>query len=191
MNLDFIKSVAGDQRRDSFVLAVELFTKIYDRTSAVVETGTIRTRINSPDGQSTNIFAEVSRSLKVPFYSIDLSPEHIATSKEVVTSHGLGEHVNWVTADSVTFLGSFGHPIQLLYLDSYDFQFENPGPAQRHELAELGAAYSKLHPKCIILLDDCGIEHEGKGYLGTRFLRDRGWKMIHDKYQRLFINFEA
>ena len=185
--LDFAESItkrAGDLRKGSFLLALAMAKRIGAHT--IVETGTIRFA-DSRDGYSTFLFAEYAHRFGAKFYSVDITPEHIEASKKALDT--LCTQVEYVCSDSVTWLSRFCAPIDLLYLDSYDFSFENPGPSQRHELAELGAAFGKVNNPGLILLDDCGVAHEGKGYLGTRFLQDRGWKLIFDGYQRLFINF--
>lgn len=179
-----VSAYAGDLRRPSFMLTLALAKCM--GVKYIVETGTIRTK-DAPDGQSTRIFAEYARLTGAKFYSIDLNPNHIAMSKSEVGE--LLPYVEHICDDSVAWLSRCAWPIDLLYLDSYDFDFDNPGPSQRHELAEIGAAYGKIRQPAAILLDDCAVENEGKGYLGTRFLQDRGWKLVLDAYQRLFINF--
>jgi hypothetical protein len=77
-------------------------------------------------------------------------------------------------------------PIDFLYLDSYDYDAKNPLACQIHQLAEVGAAYGILSDKAIILMDDAQLEGGGKARLATDFLLERGWKIVLDKYQRLF-----
>jgi len=177
---------AGELRGFSMLVTILLAKSI--GATRVVETGTLR-RPDSPDGQSTKIFAEYARWVGGKFYSVDISSEAIAVSKQEVGEELL-PYVQYVCEDSVSWLSRFQDSIDLLYLDSYDFDESDPGPAQWHELAELGAAYGKLSNPALILLDDCAVAFEGKGYLGTRFLKNRGWKLVLDGYQRLFFNYK-
>ncbi len=182
--LNHIADYAGDLRRESLLIFLTLAKAIGAKT--IVETGTIRVK-DAPDGQSTKVFAEYARLTGAKVYSVDITPEHIETSKSELGD--LLPYVTYACEDSVTWLSRFNAPIDMLYLDSYDFEVDNPTASQQHELAEIGAAYGKLSTPGAVLLDDCALPFEGKGYLGTRFLQSRGWKMVFDGYQRLFINF--
>lgn len=152
----------------------------------IIETGTIRVpHFKDYDGASTLTFAKLAEATSSEFYSVDLSPQSIETSMAALGSEvGL---VHYNCCDSVGFLSSFSKPIDVLYLDSYDYFKENPLPSQIHQAAEIGAAYGKLSNDAVVLLDDCNIEGGGKGLLTDMFLKERGWKLVVDKYQKLFV----
>ena len=184
---DFICNVisySGELRWLS-TLIVLIFARAY-KAKNIIETGTLR-RTDSPDGQSTKVFAEYVKLYGGKFYSVDISTEAISISKSEV-GPTLLPYVNYVCEDSVGWLSRFNEQIDVLYLDSYDFDDKNPDPSQQHELAEIGAAFGKLNNPAVIALDDCDIPFEGKSRLGSQFLRDRGWKLLFDGYQRVFIN---
>lgn len=83
-------------------------------------------------------------------------------------------------------MSAFNGIIDVLYLDSYDYNPDDPLPAQLHQVAELGAAWSKLTDKSLILIDDCNIKGGGKCGLSDPFLKERGWKLVFNAYQKLY-----
>ena len=173
--------LCGELRGESFWLLQNY--AIDHGARCIIETGTYRGI--GGDGESTVFLATVARDLGADFYSVDINQETVNKSKAHMEERGLKADVSCV--DSVALLSCFGSPIDVLYLDSYDFSPDAPLPAQIHQLAEIGAAYGKLASHAAVLLDDCGIVHGGKGRLTSAFLLERGWRMVYDKYQRLFV----
>lgn len=151
-----------------------LFREIYKRYKdpVIVETGCIRQKEDWTAGYSSYLFGASNR----PFLSIDNSQEHIEFAKK--TAWG-GE---FVCSDSVLWLEGCEEGIDLLYLDSWDADV--PGHAE-HGLAEIKAAYNKLHNNSIVVYDDTIWNQgwKGKGALGVPFLLDQGWKIIASGYQ--------
>lgn len=154
------------------------------RPRHIVETGTCR---YPSDGQSTLILALLAQRVTANFMSIDINPDHIAGSKALLRSCGLEEFASWAEADSVQMLRACPNQIGALYLDSFDHDASNPGPCQRHELAELGAVFGALTPTCAVLVDDHIPETGGKTALGSKFLEDRGFKQVASGYQLLYV----
>ena len=180
MNKTQIQALCGPLRWESFLLVWELADKA--NLSCLIETGTFR---GIPgDGESTVLLSELADHLSGDFYSVDNNEEHVAAAKKHI--EGKGYRTQCVYSDSVSFLSLFQSPIGVLYLDSYDYDFNNPIPSQLHQLAEIGAAYGKLTPESIVFLDDCDLKGGGKCGLSVPFLIERGWKCIHDKYQKVF-----
>lgn len=184
MTFEETLSITGDQRASTFWRTWQLAHAI--GAQCIIETGCFRGI--EGDGQSTRFLAMLAESLKADFYSVDINQSHIDASKKRADELGL-IHIKHTISDSVQWLSLFRTPIQLVYLDSYDFEPTNPLPSQIHQLAELGAVCGKLAYKAIILCDDCGIAHGGKGKLSEEFILSRGWKKIESGYQSLFINF--
>lgn len=177
--LDLVGKLAGGQRRHTFKRAVEL--ALERGVKEFVETGCYRGI--DDDGQSTVIFAAVAAEVCGRFISVDLSEEHVARANAKVPS-GPREIV---CRDSVEYLSHRTKEIGLLYLDSYDYYHGDPLPSQIHQVAEIGAAWAKLAPNAIVLLDDCNIPGGGKGLLTSRFLLERGFTLVEDSYQKLFV----
>lgn len=173
---------AGDLRRDSFCKLIDLVRQ--RKAMHIVETGTYRGC--EGDGMSTLILSALALATHSYFASLEINPENIVSAKSMLSAHN--RFADFICGDSVATLSMFPNfrQIVVLYLDSYDYDPKNPLPAQMHQLAELGAAYGKLSADAVVLLDDCNMEGGGKGLLADQFLKERGWKLVHDGYQKLF-----
>lgn len=174
-----------DKRYRTFNYALELMEE--RRAKTLVETGTSRHGSSncSGDGCSTLIFAQYVKQNGGSFYSVDIDPKAIQNAK-----NGLGadhQYVHLITSDSISFLENFGQPIDFLYLDSLDYDSQNPLPAQEHHLKEIQAAYPFLSRNAIIMIDDHSLPNGGKGKLVIEYLAKRGWKIVAIGYQVVLI----
>ena len=77
-----------------------------------------------------------------------------------------------------------GHA-DLLYLDSFDVDFENPLPAAAHHLSELMAALNLLAPGSLVAVDD-NRDDQGKGSEVAWFLAEHGAVEIVRGYVRVW-----
>lgn len=183
--LDRIELLAGSQRDKTFRAAAEF--ALAHKLRWFIETGCYRG--NPADGLSTLILAELAAANSGRLYSVDINADSIRQAKTMLAINGAGSHpVIFYKSDSVLFLSSWRLSVQFAYIDSYDHEPANPGPCQRHQLAEIGALLGKiLFPPCAILLDDNIPETGGKTLLSAAFLKDRGWKLAAESYQLLFV----
>ncbi len=170
-----------DGRYASFCLAIRMMHERGART--IVETGTSRGGLCNcaGDGCGTMILGDYALQMGATLYSVDISAEALAGA-----ARDLGERarcVHLVQNDSVAFLQDFNQPIDLLYLDSYDFEVDNPLPSQLHHLKEIQAAYHLLKPTSIVMIDDCGHPYGGKGGLAVPYLLERGWRAVYSGHQ--------
>lgn len=175
----------SDKRYASFLFALEM---LKDHTAKIlVETGTSRDgdRNFCGDGGSTNIFGDWASHNHAILFTVDISPDAIANSRQ--STQAYQKSINFFCMDSVKFLEEFDRPIDFLYLDSFDFDYNNPTPSQEHHLFEIKAAMSKLHANSIVMIDDCDLPYGGKGKLVIDFLKEKGWKIIHQGYQVILI----
>ena len=175
------KLETSNVRYRTFLAAMNLLNRKF--SPIIVETGTARYgRKNcADDGCSTIIFAEWLKRHQGEFYSVDIDPVCIENAREGLEE--LNPYVSLVCADSVSFLKGFNKTIDFLYLDSYDFEFDNPNPSQEHHLKEIMAAYPHLADDCIVMIDDCALPHGGKGKLAIDFLLTQGWRLLAQSYQ--------
>jgi predicted O-methyltransferase YrrM len=153
----------------------------------LVETGTARYGLKncSGDGCSTALFADWAKDHDATLFSVDIDPEAISESSEAIES--INNKVQFFTQDSITFLKNFGQSIDFLYLDSYDFDYQNPRPSQIHHLNEIKAVMPFLHKNTIIMIDDCDLPHGGKGKLVIRYLISQGWEISMSEYQTILL----
>lgn len=154
----------------------------------IVETGCARQEDNFlGDGMSTLIFDQYINDNNGEFHSIDISPQNIAFARSKVS-----EKSNLYVSDSVGWLWEFnktGRNIDLLYLDSFDFDQANPYPSSIHHLKELTAIIGSLGPNTMIAVDDnfgYGINRIGKGMLVEQFMKETGRPLFFEGYQLLW-----
>lgn len=180
-----IENWAGPQRSKTFVAAAEFILKT--RPQLIIETGCYRG--GDSDGHSTLVFAALAKEVEGFALSVDNNPNHVELAIELLGKNDLAQHMNVILRDSVEYLSLVRERIGFLYLDSYDYGPEDPGPCQQHQLAEVGAAYGKLTPVCGILMDDYDLPQNGKAGLSIPFLTARGWRKAAYGYQ-MFLTRE-
>lgn len=152
--------------------------------SSIVETGCIRSE-SYQDGASTRLFADFLKEVYgIRFWSVDIEATHIERARGFV---GTDDRISLTVGDSVEFLKSFPHRIDLLYLDSFDYNRVDPGPAQLHAFKELDAAFPKLGRKACVLIDDNDPIGGGKGELAKSTLRNRGFVCLLDLFQSCWV----
>ena len=150
----------------------------------IVETGCIRDK-SYQDGASTRLFADLTKRMPgTRFWSVDIEPRHIALAGSFVIPN---EQVALIVSDSVGYLQTFPERIDLLYLDSFDYNRGDPGPAQRHALEEVKAAIPKLAPKACVLIDDNDPVGGGKGELAKKFLAENDFVCLMDHFQSCWV----
>lgn len=173
------------RREKTFRLIFEYLDSLNNENYLIVETGTTRYYGNiEGDGSSTVMFDLYCNSEKNGrVYSVDNDPSACKISKAQTS-----DKTAVCLDDSVKFLHGFETPeeIDLLYLDSFDLEWENPHPSSLHHLKELTAVYSKLKPGCLIVVDDnqSGL---GKGQYVVDFLNNVNDKKYFDEYQIGYI----
>ncbi len=128
------------------------------RNCLIVETGSIRELGNwEGDGQSTIVWDAIAADRNGAVITIDIDP----ISALLVAELGLG-HTTAVTSDSLLILPTITSQVDLLYLDSFDVDFDRPQPAADHHLKELDAAAHCLRSGSVVAVDD-NKETGGKG----------------------------
>lgn len=176
---------SDNPRYSTFSDALKLMSQ--RNVTTIVETGTARCGDENfeGDGGSTIIFGDWAKNHNVNMYSVDINPLHIALAKKASTKYL--SNLQFVTGDSVKFLDDFPGKIDFLYLDSWDYDVNDPLSAQTHCLKEVKAAYEKLSKKAIIMIDDCNIQFGGKGLLAIKFLKKQKWKLYRNNHQVIMI----
>lgn len=174
-----------DKRYQTFVDALALMNA--RKAKVIVETGTARNGYENflGDGGSTVIFAHWASEHGSEFYSVDIDKNNIATAKQAIG--GNYPNAQFIISDSIEFLRCFDRTIDFLYLDSYDFEQDNPLPSQMHHLKEIQVAYPLLTENSVVMIDDCGLPHGGKGKLAIEFLLSQGWKIYREGYQVILV----
>ena len=151
----------------------------------IVETGCVRKEGNWNDGQSTLIFDRYVQEMGGTLTTVDIAAEHCDLARMLTSKADV------VCSDSVRYLYERAMPpqgpaIDLLYLDSYDVDFDSPHPAALHHLKELCGALRLLSPQAVIAVDDNltndGAISSGKGLYVSQFMADIGAELLHAGY---------
>jgi hypothetical protein len=129
----------------------------FERPVGIIETGCMRKDYDWGDGKSTLLFTKYAEWHPASVvYSVDLDPTAVELCRSLV-----GEGVRLHCGDSVAFLKSLADQppadlaaIDLLYLDSYDVDFDNPLPSAIHHLKELVAIAPLLSAETLVVVDD-------------------------------------
>lgn len=147
------------QVRESTFRRVFDYLDAIDGPVTIVETGCTRSPDNwSGDGQSSMLFDHYLRfghpqSLA---HAVDIDAETTALCKTLVS-----ERINVHTGDSVAVLSRLarelrtaGRTVNLLYLDSYDIDWNYPTPSAIHHLKELVSIVSAIDARTLVVVDD-------------------------------------
>lgn len=115
----------------------------------IVETGTSAWGVDS-----TLLFDSYVRHFGGRFDSVDLRSLPSDRLRPVV---GPATHLH--VGDSVAFLAGLTDeadpaPVDLFYLDSYDLDWDDPGPSEAHVVAEWEALRGVADPGTLVLIDD-------------------------------------
>lgn len=177
-------------RRGTLMFCIKALKKT--RNFLIVETGCQRADHGplswGDDGCSTLIFNLFAKRHHGACLSIDISRENITYARKL--NRGAGR---FVASDSVDFLSTFQNAgdIDLLYLDSYDFDPRSPELSQQHHLRELSCVYGKLKKGCLILIDDADTKFDGqmigKASLIIKFFESLNIPPVRAGYQILYV----
>jgi hypothetical protein len=110
--------------RRRLVTFVKTLKLLKDRNAKIIiETVTSRKDLKGTkgDGAFTIVFGKWAKENGAKLHSIDFSEASCKSSKKKVINQGLDDSVTVHLNDSIEFLNSFDKPIDLLYLDSYDY----------------------------------------------------------------------
>ena len=130
----------------SFKAAFEELTKI--KEPIIIETGS-----SYAGTKSTNLFDSYIRKYGGRFFSVDINASVISKLRGEVSPG-----TTLVCDDSVEFLSEFSENYpglypNFVYLDSYDIDWYNPEPSERHGYNEY-IALKPLLKSCFLLIDD-------------------------------------
>ena len=175
-----INQLAGTQRQITFDVMAKMCAELNPKV--FVETGCYR---GTPgDGMSTMIFGLLAKHFDGHVDSFDIYQGAVDKAKELVSGLPVDVHCK----DSVDGIRAIATKIDVLYLDSYDYEENDPAPCQAHQLLEAAAAIPKMSGKSIILLDDCSLPGGGKAKLADILILAMGWKRWKPEAQ-LYQNF--
>lgn len=170
-------------RSDGFRKIFELLEEKKVKNYMILETGTLRTINEWSDGQSTRLFDMFVNFHQGNVYSVDISEDACATAQSVVSPRVL-----FRCGDSVQFLHErpCSEKFDLIYLDSFDVDFENPHPSSIHHIFELCSVLHKNTKSGTIIAIDDNKSGVGKGQYIQQYFEMIGMKKVYDGYQLIY-----
>ncbi len=157
-------------RVQGFSRALELLDRV--KNPVIVEVGTTRRRGNwLADGYSTPLFAWYVTRYGGELYSVDIAPEAADLCGEILSEFDIPmDNVHLVTGDGIEFMHTLEKPVNLLYLDGWDYSMFDTEEAFDERLASEQAhleCYLAAEPHVakggIVLVDDV---FETRSWLG-------------------------
>jgi len=190
-------------RASTMRTALELLDSL-NRPALIVETGTSS---SSRDMPSTFIFQKyIALQSGGKLFTVDNDKE----TSDFANQFANPEFTHVFNADSIVFLSRFGDfmpyefkKIDLLYLDSYHVDLNNPHDSAMHHFMELMAALPFIDENTLILIDDSPSRYfvsnsaegnlsysgdpkiSGKGMYIAEYAKKIGAKFIEHNYQLL------
>jgi len=151
----------------------------------IIETGCARKEADfSGDGASTLIFDAIAEELNGSVLSVDINPEAVAEAQ-----HQVGPRTTVHCGDSVAWLARARRKVDLLYLDSFDFELATLWASMSHHMQELAAGFHLLKPGALVAVDDNVTSlfgSIGKGAVVGQFFARIGIPQVFDGYQRIW-----
>lgn len=140
------------------------------------------------EGFSTRIFDAYINRFDGELHSVDINPQNVEYARSQVSNKAQVH-----CSDSVEFLWqanqlltSDNQYVDLLYLDSFDYEPSDPWLSPAHHIKELAAIMSRLREGSLVAVDDNFIvngKNQGKGAIVYDFMKSIGKPLIHDGYQ--------
>lgn len=170
------------KRKGTFRKMFEMMEAL-ERPLNIIETGCVRILGNwEGDGQSSVMldrFLHHHNSCHLDIY--DISQDHVNKCKTVVSHPNTTVHCQ----DSVKGLWEYSANVDVLYLDSFDVDFNNTFPSAFHHIKEMCSIIRHLSPGAIVMVDD-NMNNKGKGQYIHEFMNNIGATVVMDEYQILF-----
>ncbi len=156
----------------------------------IIETGTLRKRDQWTDGQSSLLFFEFVSFFGGTLLSIDTDKNALETCESVLKNAVGFKKAKFipVCGNSIAELEKINKSVDLLYLDSYDFDDLNPLPGMLHPLKEFASAarIRARNPHLLVAIDDNFANGMGKGTYLKAWAKETKKEIIHDGLQFIF-----
>jgi len=123
----------------------------------ILETGTMWAPLKDNMGAFTLIMADLIKNhTGGKLYTVDISEGNLNACKEYTKD--FSDSIEYIQSDSVSYIKSlsdqFVFDLDLVYLDSWDFNLPQPHDSANHHLQEMLALYHRLNFNCPIAIDD-------------------------------------
>lgn len=185
MNYDNFPPI--DPKRETFKEAIELVTK----PPTIFEIGLSR-KDDLGDGNSINVWCWLLDQCGGCYTGCDVNRAAIDYSSKACDKWKISEKENVTMAfycmDAVSTLrGYSGPPIDLLYLDGWDWDMPRDPDSVLFHVACMYEALPHMAPEGLVLVDDTinPETYQGKGEIAIPYLLGLGWKVVSKGFQYL------
>jgi hypothetical protein len=188
-----------NKRQPSFQIMIDHLKTI--ENPLIIETGCARPPDLVPwgtidisfkdDGMSTLIFDQFINDHGGDFHSVDLTQRHVDFAQSQVSdksqihcddSVGFLWHVNKILKEEDRY-------VDLLYLDSYDYEADDPYPSMVHHIKEIAVILGRLRPGSMIAVDDnvgTGATRMGKPKYVAEMMEAIGIPLVYEGLQLIW-----
>ncbi|MAZ18294.1 MAG: hypothetical protein CL535_18460 [Ahrensia sp.] len=189
-NTVFAPRLMGTKNREpGFRRMFEALRDLGLQRPLILESGCLRVPGNwAGDGQSTFLLDAYARLEGADFFSVDNNPESVDSARRACS-----DRTQLILNDSVAAFITIasicqGRRVDLLYLDSFDLDPDDPAPSAAHHAREFEAIRSLVKSGTIICVDDfrVGDMVGGKGALIEARMREMNARVLHDGYQKVW-----
>jgi hypothetical protein len=188
-----------NKRQPSFQIMIDHLKTI--ENPLIIETGCARPPDLVPwgtidisfkdDGMSTLIFDKFINDFGGDFHSVDFTQLHVDFAQSQVSnksqihcddSVGFLWHVSKILAEENRY-------VDLLYLDSYDYEEKDPYPSMVHHIKEIAVILGRLRPGSMIAVDDnvgTGSTRMGKPKYVAEMMEAMGVPLVYEGLQLIW-----
>lgn len=157
----------------------------YGHSPKILEVGCMRVDGSwEADGQSTRVWDWMCKGGSALCNSFDLSAEHVALARlhcRNVNAY-VGEGIRMISQNPY----GVADDLDVLFLDGMDFTGPHAYNAWISHIGMLAAAWPRLKPGCLIVLDDCVDNNEGKHVMIKDFFRRMGNEPLIESYMHIW-----
>ena len=163
---------------------------IYKKDPMIVEIGMQRANSPDGDGNSTTVFGVFVSKYGGTLHSVDINQSCIdLCTAEFTKVNAMTDNIHLHRGDGIEFLQSFNEPIDLLYLDAWDYSGDE-SELRRSEVNHLKAmleAERTLADGAFVLIDDIHNNETfvGKGAMVIPYLLKKNYMMRLNAYQMI------
>ena len=142
-------------RADSLLIAFQELDSMNKERYTILETGCMRGDHGEwcfgDDGCATYIFDKLVNYYDGEVYSVDINNNNVNYAQQRVS-----KKTKITCSDSVDYLYKLPEKVKfdLVYLDSYDIERDNPHPSQLHHIKELCSLMKNIRKGTILIVDD-------------------------------------
>jgi len=163
---------------------------IYKKDPMIVEIGMQRANSSDGDGNSTTVFGSFVSKYGGTLHSVDVNQYCInLCQSELIRLNAMTDNIHLHRDDGIAFLETFNEPIDLLYLDAWDYCGDESDlrRSEFNHLQAMKAAERNLADGALVLIDDIHNNETfvGKGAMVIPYLLNKNYMMRVNEYQMI------